>query len=208
MPDHAQELSSLNFSSIIGGALNAVVVAQAQSAKTSVDFIRDVGFNPPEDGKSGPGDPIYVSFKYPKEIAPATADKGAVYQDMEIKVPILTILPVPFIRVANAEIDLNVKINSITSTENSEEDKKSLSAEVTAGYKGFGFNANVKINASVSHQKKSSSSEKVEREYSLHINVKAVQDGMPAGMERLLDILESAITTKSIGAPKEEKTAA
>jgi hypothetical protein len=196
-----QELSSLNFSSIIGGALNAVVEAQAQSAKTSVDFIRNVGFTQTQDGT--PGDPVYVNFKYPKEIAPAVDDKPAVYQDMELKVPLLTIVPIPFIRVANAEIDLNVKINSINSSENSEQDNKSASVDASVGYKGFGVTANVKINASVSHQKKSSSTEKVEKEYSLHINVKAVQDDLPAGMSRVLDILEASIQNK----PLEKKAA-
>jgi hypothetical protein len=196
MGNPGQELSSLNFSSIIGGALNAVVEAQAQSAKTSVDFIRNVGFTQTEDGVLG--DPIYVTFKYPKETKPATDTEPAEYKDMELKVPVLTIMPIPFIRVANAEIDLNVKINSINSTENSEEDKKSASVDASVGYKGFGVTANVKINASVSHQKKSSSSEKIEKEYSLHINVKAVQDEIPAGMSRLLDILEAGIQNKPI----------
>jgi hypothetical protein len=198
-----QELSSLNFSSIIGGALNAVVEAQAQSAKTSVDFIRNVGFTQTDNGT--PGDPVYVSFKYPKEIAPAADGKPAVYQDMELKVPILTIMPIPFIRVANAEIDLNVKINSISSTESSEEDKKSASVDASVGFKWGPVKGNVKINASVSHQKKTSSTDKVEKEYSLHINVKAVQDEIPAGMSRVLDILEAGIQNKAIG---ENKTAA
>jgi hypothetical protein len=159
---------------------------------------------PAENGQIG--EPVYVSFKYPKEVAPATETKAAQIQEMEIRIPILTIMPIPFIRVANAEIDLNVKINSISSSENSEEDKKDLSGEVSVGYKGFGVTANVKINASVSHQKKSASSEKVEKEYSLHINVKAVQDEIPAGMDRLLDILENSILNKEIGAPKDDET--
>ncbi|MDR2304142.1 MAG: DUF2589 domain-containing protein [Treponema sp.] len=206
MPDHAKELSSLDFSSIIGGALNAVITAQAQSARTSVDFIRDVGFNRPAEGNN-PGEPVYVSFKYPREVTPAGGEGTAIYQDMEIKIPILTILPIPFIRVANAEIDLNVKINSINTTESSEEDSKSASVDVSAGWKGFGASVNVKLNASISHQKKTSSSEKVEREYSLHINVKAVQDELPAGMERLLDILEDCIQTRPLEGSGEKKAA-
>ncbi len=192
-----QELSSLDFSSIIGGALNAVVGAQAQSSRTSVAFIKEVGFTPPKEGDAA-GDPVYVSFKYPKEIAPAQGTEPAKYQDMEISVPILTIMPIPFIRIANADIDFNVKINSVSTADTSSETKADASIEASAGYKGFGFTANVKINASVSHQKKASTSEKVEKEYSLHINVKAVQDEMPAGMGRILDVLENSILTKAV----------
>jgi hypothetical protein len=199
-----QELSSLNFSSIIGGSLNAVVDAQAQSAKTTVDFIQNVGFKKNEDGSVG--EPYYVSFKYPKEVAPAENGKPAQIQVMEISVPILTIVPIPYIKVANAEIDLNVKINSISTNENSSDLKTDAKMEASASYKSpLGrVAASVKINASVSHQKKSSSSEKVEKEYSLHINVKAVQDDMPAGMDRILTILEEGIRSKPIGEVKDE----
>jgi len=56
------ELSSLNFESMIGGPLNAVIKAQAQSAVTSVDFIKAVGFDTDDSGNiTGP---TMVSFKY------------------------------------------------------------------------------------------------------------------------------------------------
>ena len=62
-----QELSSIDFQSMIGGPLNAVVKAQAQSAQTSVDFIKSVGFNAP-DAKEDPGKPTMVTFEYDKFI--------------------------------------------------------------------------------------------------------------------------------------------
>ena len=37
----------------------------------------------------------------------------AKFQDMKIEVPLLTMLPIPFIRVEEATIDFNAKINSI-----------------------------------------------------------------------------------------------
>jgi hypothetical protein len=40
---------------MIGGPLNAVVKAQAQSAQTSVDFIKSIGFNAP-DAANDPGE--------------------------------------------------------------------------------------------------------------------------------------------------------
>jgi hypothetical protein len=52
------ELSSIDFQSMIGGPLDAVVRAQAQSAQTSVDFIKAVVFD--EDGNT----PTMVTFSY------------------------------------------------------------------------------------------------------------------------------------------------
>ena len=60
------ELASLDFESMIGGPLNAVIKAQAQSAVTSVDFIKAVGFDTDEQGNvSGP---TMVTFKYMKPV--------------------------------------------------------------------------------------------------------------------------------------------
>ena len=60
------ELAALDFENLIGGPLDAVILAQNRAAMTTVDFIKEVGFD--DDNK-----PVYVSFKYPKEIAPFQA---------------------------------------------------------------------------------------------------------------------------------------
>lgn len=69
----ARELSSINFESMLGGPLIAVVNAQAKAAMSSVNFIKAVGFKPgnaQDPTKAETGEPIYVKFKYPKEVAP------------------------------------------------------------------------------------------------------------------------------------------
>src|SRR5947209_5224601 len=73
MPTPGQELSTLDFSSLIGGPLCAVVEAQRQSSLTTLNFIKTVGFGPDttdEDGNVVPGKPIIVSFRYGKEASP------------------------------------------------------------------------------------------------------------------------------------------
>lgn len=175
------ELSSIDFESMIGGPLNAVIRAQAQSAQTSVDFIKAVGFN--EDD----GQPTMVSFKYMKNIED---DEGEVTpQEYELSVPILTMLPIPFIRVEETTIDFNAKINSVreSTTSNSSELNAALEA------KGGWGPVSVKVSASYSQKKSTTSSSKVERTYSMAIHVRAVQDELPAGTEKLLNILENNI---------------
>lgn len=275
----AQELSSLAFDKILGGALNAVVSAQNNSSLTTVDFIKSVGFRTDANGNTVK--PVYVDFKYPKEVAPykpatpeshfinvvkggsgyseeelnskakiagkpdiilaftvdadgaisavnivSGADKlaekdvveltgaegegaefsvgtikaveatPAQYQDMTLQVPLLTIVPIPFIRVASTDIELNVKINSISNTDESSSTDVNSSTNASASARGLFFRGNVNISASVAHQKKSSSSEEVKKEYSLNIKIHAVQDEIPVGMSRMLDILEEAIVPK------------
>jgi len=75
MPNPGKELSSIDFASMLGGPLNAVVDAQAKAAMSSVNFIKAVGFKKSaKKTKAGEQstteEPVYVGFKFPKEVSP------------------------------------------------------------------------------------------------------------------------------------------
>ena len=185
-----QELSSIDFQSMIGGPLNSVIKAQAQSAQTSVDFIKSVGFNPP-DAQTDPGKPTMVIFEYDKMIESKAAD-GTITSSvvpMKLSVPILTMLPIPFIRVEEVTIDFNAKINSVVESTTSSSSELNASLAVKGGWGPV----SAELKCSYSNKKSTSATDKTERTYSLVINVKAVQDELPAGMEKLLGILENNI---------------
>lgn len=223
MEEHGKELSSIDFESLIGGPLNAVVKAQAQAAMTTVAFIKEVGFKKAdtefdEGDNTSTTDPIYVTFRYPKEVVPyqpavdeipaVTDDAGVVitalvpakkaelakYQDVELSVPILTILPIPYLRVEEVTIDFNAKINSM---EYQRIDTK-IKSKTSASWSGFLWGS-AKLKTSFSYQKDTTSGSSVRRQYSLAIHVRAVQDELPGGMEKVLGILEDGITSKPIG---------
>ena len=44
-----ETISSLPFGTLIGAPLTAAVEAQAQAAKSTIDFIQEVGFIPPNN---------------------------------------------------------------------------------------------------------------------------------------------------------------
>jgi len=288
--DPGRELSSINFESMLGGPLIAVVNAQAQAAMSSVNFIKAVGFKPgnaDDPTKAQTGDLIYVSFKYPKEIAafepqqpaqvsttitaagagytaapavtasggggtgltltaalgaggsvasitvgspgtgytsaptlaiaapPAggtqatataifTAAKAAVpaqFAVMMLEVPILTMLPIPFIRIEETTIDFNAKINSVEETKTDETFKLNASLDATVKYPPLFSVATVKLKVSTSFQKNTQSGTKVDRTYSMAVHIRAVQDEMPAGMEKILGILEDAIKSQPVKQP-------
>lgn len=246
MPSPGQELSSIDFKSLIGGPLIAVVNAQAQAAMTTVNFIKDVGFQKPaiksSQSKNDAGQtelPVYVTFKYPKEIqpykphvaavpqvgtppsapgvtpvVPASADyqpakpdqpaEPAKFEEMSIQVPILTIVPIPYLRVEEVTIDFNAKIDAVESLsiDNTLQYSETVDESVSGGYGGF--QASIGISASISDKQETSAGYSVTRSYSLSIHVKAVQDEMPAGMTKVLGILEKAMTSypTQIGAPQ------
>lgn len=216
MPTPGQELSSIDFESMIGGPLVAVINAQAQAAISTVNFIKEVGFKKPTAAQvagddTSTSDPIYVTFSYPKELSPyvpavpanATATPpvaaspavAAVYETEELKVPILTMLPIPFIRVDLATIDFNAKINSVEYRKTDTSLKVDASVEASGGW----FFGSVKLKVTTAFQQNTSQGTTVDRTYSLAVHVKAVQDEMPAGMEKILGILENAITSAPKG---------
>ncbi len=179
---------------------------------STVNFIKQVGFKKPSTEEAAGGDtstedPIYVTFKYPKEISPyvpaVAADPTAtppvaaqpavpaVYETQELKVPILTILPIPFIRVEESTIDFNAKINSVEYRKTDTSLKVDASLEASAGW----LWGSAKLKVSTSYQRSTQEGNSVNRTYSLAVHVKAVQDEMPAGMEKMLSILESVITS-------------
>lgn len=219
MPNPGQELSSIDFASMLGGPLRAVINAQAQAAISTVNFIKEVGFKKAAAEEAAGGDtttldPIYVTFKYPKELSPyqpaVPADPGdptavpprparpaqaavpAVYQTQLLQVPILTMLPIPFIRIDLTTIDFNAKINSVEYQKTDTNLKIDAALEAKAGW----LWGSAKLNVSTSFQRTTQQGNTVDRTYSMAVHIKAVQDEMPAGMERLLGILEGAITSK------------
>jgi hypothetical protein len=227
VPNPGQELSSIDFSTMLGGPLRAVINAQAQAAISTVNFIKEVGFKKPAEevagGDTSTMDPIYVSFKYPKELAPyqpavaaippvvagpidpatglpnppaapgvpAVAAVPAVYETQKLEVPILTMLPIPFIRIEMTTIDFNAKINSVEYQKTDTNLKIDAALELKAGW----LWGSAKLNVSTSFQKTTTQGNSVDRTYSMAVHIRAVQDEMPAGMERLLGILEGAITS-------------
>ncbi len=300
-----QELSSIDFRSMIGGPLSSVVEAQAQAALSTVGFIKSVGFEPdsedPTTGEVIPGGPVYVSFKYPKQTSPFIAAKNgiintvslasvsdadsivsvvitsssgsganvvasvngsngidltiqdggegytasdtitvtynsnaspstvetaqgtltvrdedavpATFEEMKLEVPLLTMVPIPYLRVDEVVIDFNAKINSMEYRNVASEFKASSSfalrnkveTSITGGTSGITslfakgsastkFTSSVNFKVSASYKRTSRQGSKVEKSFQLGINVKASQDETPGGMEKILNILEDAIT--------------
>lgn len=203
MASPGTELASLDFGNLIGEPMVAVIKAQGIAAQSTVDFIKSVGFDKDNN-------PIYVDFIYPKETVPfqpaIPADpengideeipfKAAVYEDMKFSVPILTMMPIPFIKVDLFSMDFNAKITSMVS-KNSKTDF-SVDAKLEAKQEWLGGSA--KLNVSTAYKKSTTTGSSVERTYSMAIHVQASQDEMPAGMEKLLGILEGAMKSVPVG---------
>ncbi len=298
--DPGQELSSIDFSAVIGGPLTAVVEAQSRAAIATVDFIKSVGFTPDvEDETTGeitPGQPVYVSFKYPKLVQPyqpgingqltavtvnnggtgytqgdvlniapaegasftitvtgessgvitsvafdsslsgydssgetnlsanggsgsnATFDisaqdvdpQAAVYQEMQLEVPLLTMVPIPFVRMDRGKLEFNAKITSMEykrvgsdfklgrnmSFGNTNTNQNLAALPASLNYNKNVSTVNLKTN--ISYQRTSKSGHKIEKTYHLGMEVEFESDEITQGVETILGILEDAIVSRPV----------
>ena len=177
-------LQAIPFGSMIGGPLNACIEAQAMAAQTSWQFIQEVGLNTNPD--TGQKEAVNVSFQF--------VQNGRVVQ---LNVPLLTIVPIPYIAIH--DIDINFKANiSASSSSVSEQSSSSaldVGAEASIGAKWGPFHMDAKMNASYSSKKDSKATQesKYSVEYTMDVAVKAGQDSMPAGLAKVLELLGSAL---------------
>ncbi|MDO4691692.1 MAG: DUF2589 domain-containing protein [Porphyromonadaceae bacterium] len=178
-------LQAIPFGSIIGGPLTACINAQAQAAQTTWEFIKQVGLQTDKEGNTKA---ITVSFEY---------IQGG--RKMMLIIPLLTIVPIPYIAIN--EIEINFKAQISASASSSTEVKQSravdVGAKIEAGYKGVFAKASVEMHANFSSKKDSKATQesKYSVEYTMDVHVHAGQDSMPAGMARVLEILNSAVDT-------------
>lgn len=130
-------------------------------------------------------------------IVGAKPEAPAVFQQMNLDVPILAILPIPFIRIEEFNLAFNAKIDSMESSQT--DTSTSVSGTLTANQRWPGGSAQLSVSAS--HQSKSTTGTEVQRSYALSITVKAIQDDMPPGMAKVLGILERAMREQPATAP-------
>ncbi len=197
MSNLVQELNSLDFSVYIGGPLQAAVDAQHAASMSQVNFIQQVGFEPPVG--TDPPKLRYVDFSYKKQVPNPDYDPTAIsgptserYLEVgvEIQVPFLTMLTIPALRIDEVTIDFNAKLTAVQTT--------NVTSEVAASAEVSGRFWRVNFKASASYKRTSSSTSSIERTYNLGVHVRAVNDEMPAGLERILNILEESIERSEV----------
>lgn len=184
-----QVLGSIPYGTLIGAPMTAAVEAQALAAQSSIDFIRSVGFESDTDDTAF-GAVRQVAFTYSRRNTDTGAD-----QTVTLNVPLLTIVPIPYLRIDELTIDFTSKITEEMIRTTKRDNSTTANAELSINYSSFLSPVKVGFKASVStkHSSSSATSNRYKTEHTININVRAVQDDLPAGMSRVLDILESGI---------------
>jgi len=174
-PAFVDELATVDFRKMLGGPLQAAVDAQVASSIATMNFINAVGFT----GTGNDRKLVMVDFSHTREEKNQEGDP--VTKKVVVTVPLISTLQVPSLRIEYVDVEFNARLNSVQRAEVSTE--LNIKAEVTAGWGPVNFKV------SGSFQRKTVTSVEVQREYTLKVNMRAVQDEMPAGLERVLGLL-------------------
>jgi hypothetical protein len=177
-------LQALDLGEIIGGPLQALIKAQALAAQTSAQFISEVGLlpsTPPAEPKART-----ISFEFTRSVEDPNYPGQFIAQNVSLTVPFLSIVPVPFIRIDEAEMDFEVRV-----IEQSHSKEPDLSLGRTAASP---LSRQVKINAAFTERRPIP--EKTDLSSTIKIHIKLAQQPIPEGLARTLGILHDSIVTE------------
>ncbi|MDH0867869.1 DUF2589 domain-containing protein [Mitsuaria sp. GD03876] len=192
----ADQYKGLPMGELIGSPLTAACDAQIRLAKATADFIQTVGFD--VDASGNPGATRQVNFNFKRPTANTNNADGTFYEEqVELSVPLLAIVKVPNLSITKVDIIFDMEVKS--SFASKEQSSSQAAASGTASI-GFGpFKASVTVSGSVSSHKENTRTSDNSAKY--HVEVHAVDDGMPEGLARVMDILQSAVAPRKVGAP-------
>jgi Protein of unknown function (DUF2589) len=164
----AAEFQSLPLEFIISAPLAGAVKAQAVVAQNMKDFI--------------------MAFKDTNvEFTAATFTNGS-EQKVNVKVPLLSMVPVPHLRIDSLTIDFKYEVSQIVGDKKSFEAGVDLSAGTTGLLSKF---VNATLKGSVTSR--SSSESTVNRSGHLAVTVHASEAPIPEGLARVLSLLAHAV---------------
>lgn len=199
----SSQFKGLPMGDLIGGPLTAACDSQIKLANATADFIRVVGFLPP--ASPDPNDPYAVGgtrtalFRFKRPVDnPDPANGGAIAEEeVELEVPLLSIVKVPSLSIQSVDIAFDMEVKSSFSAKESTDASATMNAEMRVGW-GI-FSAKVNIQGSVATHKENTRSSDNSAKY--HVEVRAQDTGMPEGLARVLDILQTAAAPRKISAP-------
>jgi Protein of unknown function (DUF2589) len=205
------ELQALPLEYMLGAPMAATIKAQALAAQTTVDFIEKVGLE--EDPNTGELSLRTAEFSYIQPLPDPTTPGAIIEQQATLRVPLLSMVPIPFIRVSDLNVSFEFKIRDVSSNQSKFEItgktafQNTTTTNVKTGFGGglIGFlggasaNGSVEsktdVSASVSATYQSSNRQMTDRSATFKMTLNAVQDALPEGLARLLTILNDTINS-------------
>ncbi|MFP5270675.1 DUF2589 domain-containing protein [Coleofasciculus sp.] len=186
-----QLLGEIPFENIIGAPLAAAVKAQGLAARETVEFIQAIGFDSEGEGADKKNKTRTIEFNYKK-----TNDQGEA-QDATLVVPLLTIVPIPYLSIDSMTIGFTAKINAKSEATKTDTNKLDANAQASTNINYWAVKANFSAGVSSKRESKAAQTSSYSVEYTMDVNVHATNTDMPKGLQTVLGILSESIIDKT-----------
>ena len=187
MARQISEFQSIPFHQIIGAPLLAMVQGQAQAAQATAEFIERIGFKQIKGGNGVVEDSLgelrMITFSYQK---PDDAGNPQTYQ---IEIPLLSLIPIPGIQIKEGELEFNIKVNDIQSS-NTRTTLNNPSAEEG----DWLSQGRVEFRAAMGKMETSTSGRQ-SSELQMKVKMKVEQAEIPAGLSQLFRLMDQSINS-------------
>lgn len=190
--DMASQFKGLPMGDLIGGPLTAACDAQVKLAYATANFIKYVGFMPPSStDPNGVGETRLAKFQFTRPAAnPSNLADAAPYEEtVSLDVPLLAIVKIPSLSITKVDITFDMEVKSSFASKETNDSSAKFAADAKLGWGAFSLN--VHVEGSVATHKENTRSSDNSAKY--HVQVLAEDGGMPEGLGRVLDILQTAI---------------
>ncbi len=211
----SDQFQGLPMDSLIGGPLTAACDSQIKLARATADFIKVIGFLPPTDAQAekdpnAVGDTRTASFKFKRPVElPASPSSGATSEpptigeeEVELEVPLLAIVNIPNLSITTVDVTFDMEVKSSFSATAGVATEASMSAEAGGGWGPF--SAKVSVQGKVSAHAETTRASDNSAKY--HVSVHAEDRGMPEGLARVMDILQTSVAPRQVCPPMPVKS--
>ena len=171
--------TAYSLGSILGAQLRSVLEAETDNAESIAEFITSVGFEKKE-GVNGLGDLRMIEFDMLRR------NEQGEHVTHTIKIPLLSILPIPMLSIEQADFEFDLKIHDVVKKDGGQQDnivKKPLSKKIVASF--------ARTRRKRTTDNKTTSERTLDSNMSIKVSV--VQTDFPLGVEKILNLSELGI---------------
>ncbi|MFZ4605541.1 MAG: DUF2589 domain-containing protein [Caulobacter sp.] len=187
MTTTGDEFGAIPIAMLIGKPFEAACEAQIMLADATANYIKEVGFLPPAQGDTdglGPLRTAKFGFQRPNA---ADATK---HDEVTFEVPFIVCVNTPALAIKTVDVTFDMEVRTASASVESED--ASAGGTLTVQQRWPGGAGKLSISGSVSSHKENTRSTDTSAKY--HISVHAEDTGMPEGLQRVMNILNNAIT--------------
>jgi hypothetical protein len=179
----SQQFQGLPMGDLIGAPLGAACDAQIKLAQATSDFINTVGFT---TNAKNVRSTRTADFRFKRPVINPDGTTGE--EEVSMEVPLLSIVKVPNLGISTVDITFDMEVKSSFAQKESKD--TDMKYDLETGLKIGPFSMTAKVSGSVSSHMENTRSSDNSARYT--VNLKAEDKGMPEGLARVMDIMQTA----------------